>query len=155
MLDVIGPVWLRWSFGNIMKAAIIAVAVLLGVALILVAFRWANEYIAPLVFNSRIERLHESNLPKILVEGNTICCRMKADDFRFPLPRGSRATNAVVTGGFDTVEGSVEARFDDTNRITAGEYETSLLGGVQVGGQITVQTIPEGLLIRFHYFGDR
>jgi hypothetical protein len=80
---------------------------------------------------------------------------MKADDFRFVLPRGARVTNAVVTGGFDTVDGSVEARFDGTNRMTAGEYESSLSGRVQVGGQITVLTIPEGLLIKFHYFGDR
>ena len=138
-----------------MKAAITAVVVLVGFALILVAFRWANEFIAPLAFNSRIERLHEKDLPKISVEGSTIYCRMKADDFRFPLPRGSRLTNAVVTGGFDTVDGSVEALFDGTNRMTAGEYESSLSGRVQVGGQITAQTIPEGLLIKFHYFGDR
>jgi len=138
-----------------MKAAIAAVAILVGVALILGAFRWANEFIAPLVFNSRVERLHENNLPKVVVEGSTIYCRMKADDFRFSLPRGSHATNAVVTGGFDTVDGSVEARFDGTNRITAGEYETSLSGRVQVGGQITAQTVPGGLVIKFHYFGDR
>lgn len=138
-----------------MKATIIAAAVILGVALILLALRPANEFIAPLVFNSRIERLHESNLPKILIEESTIYCRMKADDFRFPLPPGSRATNAVVTGGFDTVDGSVEARFDGNNRVTASEYETSLSGRVQVGGQITAQSIPEGLLIKFHYFGDR
>ena len=41
--------------GNIMKAATIAVVALVGVVLVLVAFWWADEFIAPLVFNSRIE----------------------------------------------------------------------------------------------------
>jgi hypothetical protein len=80
---------------------------------------------------------------------------MKADDFRFPLARRSRAVNAVVTGGFDTVDGSVEARFDGTNRITTSDYEALLSGKVPIGGSITAQPISEGLLIKFHYFGDR
>ena len=80
---------------------------------------------------------------------------MKADDFRFPLPPGSHAVHPVISGGFDTVDGSVEARFEGTNLVTAGEYESSLSGRVQVGGQITARTIPGGLLINFHYFGDR
>jgi hypothetical protein len=99
----------------------------------------------------------EKDLPKILIRGNSVYCRMKADDFRFPLPPGSRAVNPVVRGGFDTVDGSVEARFDGTgsNQITAIEYEDSLSGKVQTGGQISVQPTPDGLLIKFHYFGDR
>ena len=80
---------------------------------------------------------------------------MKADDFRFPLPRGARATNLVITGGFDTADGSVEARFDGTNRVTPSEYEDFLSGKVQVGGQISAQPTQGGLLIKFHYFGDR
>jgi hypothetical protein len=118
-----------------MKNAAIVVAMLVGIALMCAAIRFADNFIAPLFLNSRIERLGEKNLPKILVErGSTIHCRMKADDLRFPLPPGSRAVNPVVTGGFDTVDGSVEARFDGTNRITASEYEYSLSGKVQVGG---------------------
>ena len=66
---------------------------------------------------------------------------MKADDFRFPLPPGSRAANPVVTGGFDTVDGSVEARFESTNQVAASEYENWLSGTVPVGGQVTAQTI--------------
>jgi hypothetical protein len=61
----------------------------------------------------------------------------------------------VVSGGFDTVDGNFEARFDGTNRVTASEYESFLSGKVQVGGQVTARTIPGGLLIKFHYFGDR
>src|SRR5512138_3933502 len=109
-----------------MKATVITIAALTGIVLILTAIWFANDSIAPLFLNSRIERLGEKDLPKILIRGNTVYCRMKADDFRFPLPPGSRAVNAVVRGGFDTVDGSVEARFDGTNRITANEYETSL-----------------------------
>ena len=117
---------------------------------------WADKFIAPLFFNSRIERLGEKNLPKIKVEnGNKVYCRMKADDFRFPLPVGSLATNTVVTGGFDTVDGSVEARFVNTNQITPAEYENSLSRKVQVGGLVTAKAIPGGMLITFHYFGDR
>jgi|ERR1044071_2873702 hypothetical protein len=134
-----------------MKIALITACALL----LAVVTWWANQYIAPLVFNSRIERVGEKSLPKITIQRGSIYCRMKADDFRFPLPPGSRATNLVVTGGFDTVDGSVQARFDGTNRMTASDYETSLSGKVQVGGQITVQELPEGLLIKFHYFGDR
>jgi hypothetical protein len=81
----------------------------LGVALLFAAIRFANTCIAPPVFKSRLERPGEKDLPKITVEkGHVICGRMKADDFRFPLPLGSRATNLVVTGGLDTVDGSVE-----------------------------------------------
>ena len=138
-----------------MKAAVTTVVALLGFALLLAAFRWGNHFIVPLAFDSRMERVHEKDLPKILVEGSTIYCRMKADDFRFPLPRGARVTNAAVSGGFDTVDGSVEARFDGTNHMTTEEYESSLSGRVQVGGKITVQTVPDGLLIKFQYFGDR
>jgi hypothetical protein len=136
-----------------MKAVAIMVCAAVVVALIAL---FANAHIAPLFFNSRLERLHENGLPKIVVEGGgTIYCRMKADDFRFRLPPGSRATNAVVTGGFDTVDGSVEARFEGGKQITPSEYAAWLSGTVQVGGQVTGEIIPGGLLIKFHYFGDK
>lgn len=133
------------------------VILILGCAALMAAAIWfTNDFIAPLFLNSRLERLREKNLPKVLIEkGSIIHCRMKADDFRFPLPPGSRAVNPVVTGGLDTVEGSVEARFDSTNEVTAAEYKNWLSGKVRVGGQITAQAIPGGLLIKFHYFGDR
>jgi len=124
--------------------------------LVFATIHFLDETIAPLVLNSRIERLGERNLPRISVErNNVVYCRMKADDFRFPLPSGSRATNLVVSGGFDTVDGSVEARFDRTGGMTAAEYQSFLAGKVQEGGQVTAQTIAGGLLIKFHYFGDR
>jgi hypothetical protein len=117
---------------------------------------WLVFELAPLFLNSKIERLGEKNLPKILVEkGNIIHCRMKADDFRFPLPPGSRAFNPIVTsGGFDTIEGSLEARFESSNHITSSEY-LRLLGKLQAGGDVSPMTIPEGFRIRFRYFGDR
>ena len=111
----------------------------------------------PVFLDSRIERLGEKNLPMIRVEkGGIIYCRMKADDFRFPLPPGSRALHPVITeGGFDTVDGSVEARFEGTNQLTATAYERWLSGRLQVGAYVKVQQIPNGLLITFYYFGDK
>jgi hypothetical protein len=130
--------------------------IVLACAAMFLGAAWVVVKLSPLFLNSRIERIGEKNLPKILVErGGIVYCRMKADDFRFLLPPGTRAVNPVVTGGFDTVNGSVEARFDSTNRVTASEYENSLSGKVQIGGQITAHAIPGGLLIKFHYFGDR
>jgi hypothetical protein len=124
--------------------------------LIAAAVWWANDAIAPLFLNSRLERLAEKNLPKITIEsGNTIYCRMKADDFRFALPLGSRATNLVVTGVFDSVDGSVEARFESTNQVPADEYERWLSGKLQFGGRVSAKEIAGGLLIEFHYFGDK
>lgn len=134
----------------------IATIVLVCSALILAAIWLADDFVAPLFLNSRIERLGETGLPKIRIEkGNIVYCRMKADDFRFPLPPRSRAVNPVVIGGFDTVDGSVEARFEGTNRVTAHEYESWLSGKVQVGGNVTAVEISGGLVIEFHYFGDR
>jgi hypothetical protein len=131
-------------------------AVLVCTALVMAAIWFADDTIGPLFLNSRIERLGEKNLPTILAEkGGMIHCRMKADDFRFPLPPGSRAVSLVVKGGFDTVDGSVEARFESTNQITASQYEGWLSDKVQAGGQVTAQAISGGLLIKFHYFGDR
>jgi hypothetical protein len=130
--------------------------VCINCAVLIAAAIWLAIFLAPLFLNSRIERLGETNLPKIMVEnGNTIYCRMKADDFRFPLPPLSRATNLLVTGGFDTVDGSIEVQYESTNQITAATYERSLSGHMQAGGQISVEAIPSGLLIKFHYFGDK
>ena len=130
-------------------AALVCAVLVAGAALVVIKF-------SPLFLNSKIERIHEKNLPNIRIEKpGTIYCRMKADDFRFPLPPGSRAVNPVVTGRFDTVDGSVEARFESTNQVTASEYENWLSGKVPVGGQVRAQTISGGLLIKFHYFGDR
>ena len=137
-----------------MRPLVIILSAVAGVLVIAGAF-WLNSHVAPLWLNSRVDRLWEKKLPKIMEKGGIVYCRMKTDDFRFPLPPGTRATNLVVTGGFDTVNGSVEARFDSTNQVTADEYETSLSGKVQNGGQVKAQSIPGGLLITFHYFGDR
>lgn len=106
-----------------MKFAFIGLAVALGAVLMFAVARFLDQSIAPLLLNSRIGRLGETNLPRVIVQGGNLYCRMKADDFRFPLPPGSRAVNPVVGGGFDTANGSVEARFDGTNQITVSEYK--------------------------------
>jgi hypothetical protein len=132
-------------------------AVILCATLIAAPAIWfADDFIAPLLLNSRIERLGETNLPRIMIKrGSTIYCRMKADDFRFPLPPGSHAVNPIVTGGFDTVHGSVEARFESSNQISASTYESWVSGKLKEGGRITAEDVPGGLLIKFDYFGDR
>jgi hypothetical protein len=132
------------------------VAALVAIALVCLTLQFADRTVAPLFLDSRVERLGERNLPTIVVErGGVVYCRMKADDFRFPLPLRSRATNLVVAGGFDTVDGSVEARFEGTRGMTVDEYQDSLTGKVSAGGWVTAQSIAGGLLIKFHYFGDR
>ena len=125
--------------------------IVLCTAMLAVAILFADSFIAPLMFHSRIERLGETNLPSIRIErGSTVYCRMKADDFSFPLPPSSHATNLTVTGGFDTVDGTVEARFDGTNQQTADQYQDSLVGRLSPGARITADHIPGGLLIKFH-----
>jgi len=139
-----------------MKTSATISAAVAGIVLVIGAFWVIDDSLAPLFLNSRIERLGEKNLPRILVEKkNTIYCRMKADDFRFPLPPGSHAINPVATGGFDSVDGIVEARFVESNHFTADQYNRWLSGKIPDGGQITSESIPGGILIKFHYFGDR
>ncbi|MGD0412857.1 MAG: hypothetical protein ABSC18_14280 [Verrucomicrobiota bacterium] len=120
------------------------------------AYRFVDDFIAPLFLNSRIERLNETGLPKAFAEKGGIYCRMKADDFHLPLPPGSRAMPPMITSGcFDCVDGSVEARFERSHQVTPGEYESWLSSRLQVGGYVTAESVPGGLLIKFHYFGDR
>ena len=135
--------------------------ILLGVALgfILIGFigvvTWfLDDTIAPLLWNSRIERLGETNLPRATIEtGNIVYCRMKADDFRFALPVGLRATNLIITnGGFDTVHGSVEVYFDGTRQFARID---GWPGKIQIGGSVSSEPIAGGLLIHFDYFGDK
>ncbi len=124
--------------------------------LMIAGLRFANNTIAPLLLNSRIERLNEKNLPSIQIEKKgAVYCRMKADDFEFPLPPGTWVVNSAVTGGFDTVDGSVEVRFDPDSQMSPSEYEKWLSGKIPEGGSITAEQIPGGLLIKFYYFGDR
>ena len=81
---------------------------------------------------------------------------MQADDFRLPLPPGSSAKPPVITsGGFDCVDGTVKVKFGNSNQMTAAEYESWLSKRLQAGGSVSVTTIPEGLSIKFHYFGDK
>jgi hypothetical protein len=110
-----------------------------------------------MVLDSRLERLGETGLPRASVKNGVIHCRMKADDFRFPLPQGTHVVLPIkITGGFDTVDGSVEARFDDSAvHITPYEYEVWLSKKLQEGASVKTRTVPDGLLIEFHYFGDK
>ncbi len=137
-------------------AIMVVMGLVTAVALTIGVYRFGNESIAPLFLNSRLDRLGEKDLPKILVEkGDIIYCRMKADDFRFPLPPGTHMANPVLSGGFDTVDGTIEALIDGPTRIRSDEYETSLSNQLQAGARVSARPISGGLLIEFHYFGDR
>lgn len=135
-----------------MKAASIFIAIFVAGVLVFVAIHFLDDTIAPLFLNSRIERLGERNLPRIVVErGNVVYCRMNAGDFRFPLPSGSLATNLVVSGGFDTVDGSVEARFDraggldgrrDHRRIKIHDFCVTASSGTQRLGILDTRRTP-------------
>ncbi len=115
-------------------------------------FLFVNDYIAPLFLNSRLERLHETGLPKAWIENGSLHCRMKADDFCLPLPYGYRALAPRITsGGFDTVDGVVELRRDNSAKGAAG----SEFRNVQIGGDVQVEQTLEGIIIHFHYFGDK
>jgi hypothetical protein len=117
---------------------------------------FVNRFVAPYILDSRIERLYDKGLPKVSVEKQReIYCRMKTDDFRLPLPPGSHAVRPVITSGsIDSVDGTVEARFDGSNVMTPNEYEKWLAGRLQVGAYVTSESVPGGLAIKFHYFGD-
>ena len=137
-----------------MKRAVIFVFI----AFLFFGASWfADDFVAPLFFNSRIERLGEKGLPKAWAEtGDVIYCRMKADDFRFRLPPGSRVlSQIIVSGGFDTVHGSVQVIFDKSRPMSPSEYENWVSTKMQSGGYVTAEPIPDGLTIKFHYFGDR
>jgi len=120
---------------------------------------FADDFVAPLFLNSRIERLHETDLPKASIKYGYVYCRMKADDFYLPLPplpAGVRVMPPTITaGGFDWVDGSVEVRFENTNAISPFDYEDWPLRNLQVGASTTVQMESRGMLIKFHYFGDK
>jgi len=53
-------------------------------------------------------RAHE-NLPIVSVEaGDTVYCRMRYCDFRFPLPKGADIVQTNIdSGGFDTINGTI------------------------------------------------
>ena len=102
-------------------------------------------------------REREAELPKVSIEeGGIVYCRMRADDFRFPLPLGARALRPVLeSGGFDTVAGKVQVELEDANELVATGYANSLRNRLPAGGWVTANAVPGGLQIRFSYFGDR
>lgn len=128
---------------------------IVGIILIVPVLTFLDNFVAPLLFNSRIERLNEKDLPKASVENGYLYCRMKADDFHLALPPGYRAMTPIIThGGFDSVDGSVELRFDSSNGVSTG-CGSWMPSGLQVGASVNFDQSPKGLLIKFHYFGDK
>jgi hypothetical protein len=115
-----------------------------------------DKYIAPLLFNSRVERIHETGLPKATIENRGIYFRMKADDFFLPLPLGTRANTPVIeAGGFDWVNGTVEVRFDSSSAVSPSGYQDWVSGKLPAGGRVVTERASGGLVVRFQYFGDQ
>jgi hypothetical protein len=61
----------------------------------------------------------------------------------------------TISGYFDSVGGTVEARFENSNQVTPSEYVSWLSGKLQEGAYVTADAVPGGLSIKFHYFGDK
>ena len=68
-------------------------------------------------------RMHE-NLPAVSIEnGDTIYCRMRYCDFRFPLPAKARIVRSdPVTGGADTINGAIYVVGPDGRPISVRSY---------------------------------
>ena len=68
-------------------------------------------------------RMHE-NLPAVSIEnGDTIYCRMRYCDFRFPLPaKASIVRSDPVTGGADTINGAIYVVGPDGRPISVRSY---------------------------------
>jgi len=120
---------------------------------------WFLAINSTLLFNTRIERIFERDLPRISIEDERIIyCRMQADDFRFPLPQyGIAIDPTLLGGGFDTIEGSVRITYQGGTGMNAQEYESWVRERSQMGGSITVEgdDASSDLIVRFSYFGDR
>jgi hypothetical protein len=138
------------------KKIVISCCCVVGALCVIELFWYVDDTIAPLFLNSKIERIKETGLPKAFVENGEIYFRMKADDFRLPLPPNSRLMPPTITaGGFDTVNGSVEVRFETTNQTPALVYENWLSTRLPAGASVSAKDIPGGIFIDFRYFGDK
>ena len=130
-----------------------------GISLLLGLLIWFVVANSTLLLNSKMDRLTEEGLPTITIEGdNTVYCRMKADDFRFPLPPGAVAVNPrIVSGSFDTVKGSLIVTFPEGRPMSPRRYEEWLKARLQTGGWVTASKNreTEGMLVTFSYFGDK
>lgn len=99
---------------------------LLGVAAMACLFVLA--FVALIVFVmmpplKSFSRIHEK-LPALFVEnGNTVYCRMKACDFRFPLPDDVSIIGTNITdGGFDTIHGAIYIVGTNGGPVNLREY---------------------------------
>jgi len=119
-------------------------------------------------------RADERALPTATVEnGQTIYCRMRLCDFRFPIPSDTRVDHFDhVKGGMDTIDGEVLVTSNQNSSIDMQRYAAqlkqqgfnvsiceecpSLSAGstAPLGGSISVDDFGETITIRFGYFGD-
>lgn len=129
---------------------------LFGLLFIVVGWLIA-EFVSIWLFNAKIERIFEKNLPKVAVEnGNIVYCRMSADDFRLSLPAGSRVVHAnILSGGSDWVDVEVEIRQEKSNVLTSVDFEEWIKERLQIGASVSFEEHGDITLIKCHYFGDR
>src|SRR5258706_9592567 len=87
-------------------------------------------------------RMHEK-LPSVSIEsGKTVYCRMQYCDFRFPLPDKARVMRTgPVTGGFDTIEGTIYVVDSDGTPL-------SLRGYAELLQKNRFHAVPQGSRLR-------
>jgi len=123
-------------------------AVLCGVVSAALVWSVFDDYIAPLFFDSRIERIHETGLPSATIERGGVYFRMRADDFFLPLPKGARVKQPIkFSGGYDTVDGDMEVSFDKSNGTAPHGHEGLVSGSIGVGGYVKNEWVPGGLVV--------
>jgi hypothetical protein len=132
---------------------------LIAIVTVCIAIAWVVISNFPHFADSKSDRLSEDNLPRIEIEnGRTVYCRMKADDFRFPLPEGATGIDPQLSsGGFDTVKGSVRVRFTKQPGMSAERYQEWLRQRLQTGGiaHVDYDVSSSDLIVNFSYFGDK
>jgi len=104
----------------------------------------------------QLSRRHEK-LPDVSIEnGNTVYCRMRACDFRFPLPSGSQFIKTEsVEGGFDTINGVIYVTTTNGTPVNLAAYEAQLKKyRLAEGGWVSPDWTNGLTKIRFSYFGD-
>ena len=104
----------------------------------------------------QLSRRHEK-LPAVSIEnGDTVYCRMRACDFRFPLPRGSQFIKTeLVERGFDTINGFIYVKMTNGTAVNLAAYEAQLNKyHLAEGGWVSPDQTNNLTQIRFSYFGD-
>ena len=163
----------------VIKRATQAIVLIVAIAIIVIVgeiYRFQHAHYKAQVLAQ--ERTNE-NLPRVTIENsNTVYCRMRECDFRFPLPAGARVQSMnPPTGGFDTIRGTIYVTTARGGPIDVGDYATmlrrhdfkvdpgfasevkmgylaSLSASTEDGGFVGTEVVSNSTRIVFSYFGD-